>query len=672
MLLTVSVLATSVCIFTMPVKASGYDPTLFDPLDCTPLTGYPVEELEEGVQVYGAYPSSEEYWWSYTSKDKNTMRAEYEAAVANVIAGVQPYWTDEQKLLYLHDYLVLNAEYGYPIVNGQSSYLGQSAYSNLVLHKSVCDGYARAFYDIANRLGIETYDVVGDAMNHAWNLVVLNGKHYYVDCTFDDGTNDPNRADHTYFLLSQSVLAQDHTGYDWSVTPYFNVGVNGSTLVYGRYNDTDYDNAVWRDSSGEIANFDGYSVCYLSDGSYGIVERISSDLKSYREMGRFEKRFPATAPHLYFWNQKLIIEDVSEIYSYSLTNNSFVRILDIVEAQTDYYAYIDNVSIVGSELYYDAFNSWSSTLVRKGCIDLNEEASYYSWVFDEDYFLSNNADHITIQNGQVIWVTNYDYGYRGYRYYDSLLDCFLDAGMDEGLQGCAGFNLDDYKTANPQLEAQYGDDNKAYYYYYLDYGRRGLDPHNITVPEQSEEDNSDDNNNSNNENNNNNNTDDNNQNDNNNNSQNDLSVFDVPEGCAMQARMYNPGSGEHFYTGSSEEAQNLIDAGWTLEGPGFITPTVGIPIYRLYSDRYGDHFYTTDVNERDTYVAAGWALEGSNNGIAFPSADALTGVPMYRVHNPNAYSENKAGAHHFTASWEEVQNLVRKGWVYEGVAWFSL
>lgn len=241
--------------------------------------------------------------------------------------------------------------------------------------------------------------------------------------------------------------------------------------------------------------------------------------------------------------------------------------------------------------------------------------------------------------------------------------------MDEGLQGCAGFNLDDYKTANPQLEAQYGDDNKAYYYYYLDYGRKGLDSHNITVPEQSEEDNSDDNNNSNNGNNN---TDDNNQNDNNNNSQNDLSVFDVPEGCAMQARMYNPGSGEHFYTGSSEEAQNLIDAGWTLEGPGFITPTVGISIYRLYSDRYGDHFYTTDVNERDTYVAAGWALEGSNNGIAFPSADALTGVPMYRVHNPNAYSENKAGAHHFTASWEEVQNLVRKGWVYEGVAWFSL
>ncbi len=152
----------------------------------------------------------------------------------------------------------------------------------------------------------------------------------------------------------------------------------------------------------------------------------------------------------------------------------------------------------------------------------------------------------------------------------------------------------------------------------------------------------------------------------------DFSIFNVADGCAMQARMYNPNSGEHFYTGSIEEVQNLINAGWDFEGPGFITPTVGIPIYRLYSEEHGDHFYTTDENERDLLVADGWKLEGENNGIAFPSASAGEGVPMYRLMNPNAYPSGKAGAHHFTAGLDEVENLKNAGWIFEGIAWYSL
>ncbi len=157
-----------------------------------------------------------------------------------------------------------------------------------------------------------------------------------------------------------------------------------------------------------------------------------------------------------------------------------------------------------------------------------------------------------------------------------------------------------------------------------------------------------------------------------NNNQNKFSIFDVPAGCAMQARMYNPNSGEHFYTGSIEEVQNLINSGWNFEGPGFITPTMGIPIYRLYSDKYGDHFYTTDEAEKNALVAEGWKLEGENDGIAFPSADKSSGVPMYRLNNPNAYPNGEAGAHHFTTSMQEVHNLEAAGWRYEGIAWYSL
>ena len=159
---------------------------------------------------------------------------------------------------------------------------------------------------------------------------------------------------------------------------------------------------------------------------------------------------------------------------------------------------------------------------------------------------------------------------------------------------------------------------------------------------------------------------------NNNNNQYDFSIFNVAEGRAMQARMYNPNSGEHFYTGSIEEVQNLINAGWNFEGSGFITPTTGIPIYRLYSEEHGDHFYTTNEAEVELLLNDGWELEGDNNGIAFPSADASQGIPMYRLHNPNAYNNNESGAHHFTTSMEEVHNLEAAGWEFEGTAWYSL
>ena len=151
----------------------------------------------------------------------------------------------------------------------------------------------------------------------------------------------------------------------------------------------------------------------------------------------------------------------------------------------------------------------------------------------------------------------------------------------------------------------------------------------------------------------------------------DFSQFVAPEGCVFQFRLYNPNSGEHFYTGSQVEAENLVRVGWNFEGSGFITPTVGPAIYRLYSAEHGDHFYTTSVAERDELLAEGWTLDG-DTGIAFPSATAETGRPMYRLYNPNAYPNGEAGAHHFTMSWEEVQNLVAVGWQYEFVAWYSV
>lgn len=133
---------------------------------------------------------------------------------------------------------------------------------------------------------------------------------------------------------------------------------------------------------------------------------------------------------------------------------------------------------------------------------------------------------------------------------------------------------------------------------------------------------------------------------------------------AMMYRLYNPNSGEHFYTGSIEERTNLVNAGWIFEGNGWEAPLEGgYPVYRLYNLNAGDHHYTTSAEEKNDLIAVGWQYEG----IAWNSASP-DNAPLYRLYNPNAQS----GSHHYTMSGEERDNLVSVGWRYEGIGWFGL
>lgn len=56
-------------------------------------------------------------------------------------------------------------------------------------------------------------------------------------------------------------------------------------------------------------------------------------------------------------------------------------------------------------------------------------------------------------------------------------------------------------------------------------------------------------------------------------------------------RMYNPNSGEHFYTADTNERDSLCGNGWASEGIGWVAPTSGNPIYRLYNNpRAGEQY----------------------------------------------------------------------------------
>lgn len=125
-------------------------------------------------------------------------------------------------------------------------------------------------------------------------------------------------------------------------------------------------------------------------------------------------------------------------------------------------------------------------------------------------------------------------------------------------------------------------------------------------------------------------------------------------------RLYNPNSGEHFYTIDENEKNYLASIGWKYEGIGWYSSNVGEDVYRLYNSNVGDHHYTKDINEVNYLCGLGWKLEGA----AFCS-DGFS--PIYRRYNSNA----DAGAHFFTADRNEGNYLVSIGWHDEAVAFYG-
>lgn len=133
-------------------------------------------------------------------------------------------------------------------------------------------------------------------------------------------------------------------------------------------------------------------------------------------------------------------------------------------------------------------------------------------------------------------------------------------------------------------------------------------------------------------------------------------------------RAYNPNNGDHLFTTSLKEYNEVVDKGWAPEGLAWNAATEEDgtkPVYRLYNPNSGEHFYTDSEKEYNEVAAAGWNKEG----IAFYSAASEDGVKIFRSFNPNATGP---GSHMFTDSEKEYNELTAAGWSPEGVAFYGI
>lgn len=117
--------------------------------------------------------------------------------------------TDEEIVLAYHEYLTSSVAYAYEAylsgsLGGKHEY---DMYGALVNHSAVCQGYAETMFYFLRKAGLPCAIASSKNINHAWNIVKLNGKWYHIDATWDDPVWDmPGRSLHTYFLVSFDTM----------------------------------------------------------------------------------------------------------------------------------------------------------------------------------------------------------------------------------------------------------------------------------------------------------------------------------------------------------------------------------------------------------------------------------------------------------------------------------
>ena len=142
-------------------------------------------------------------------------RTQLDAAITHGLTWISEDMSDEERALALHDYLNSVCKYdheGYE--SGTLTVPSQSAWGALVDGIAVCSGYARAYQLLCRAVGIECVYVVSEEMNHAWNVIKIDGAWYHVDTCWDDIEALAVSRDH--FLKSDEAMAAGgYSGWDF-------------------------------------------------------------------------------------------------------------------------------------------------------------------------------------------------------------------------------------------------------------------------------------------------------------------------------------------------------------------------------------------------------------------------------------------------------------------------
>ncbi|RKM62123.1 hypothetical protein D6855_01490 [Butyrivibrio sp. CB08] len=159
----------------------------------------------------------------YDEAEVKSRQTQINEAVNKCLAGAPATPDEYYKVKYVYEYIIKNTEYDKDAPDNQN------LCSVFIGGRSVCNGYAKATQYLLNKMGVKCTFVTGmvttksgQQFRHAWNLVLCNGVHYYLDVTWGDASYqtasgesaDPSllpEVNYDYLNVTTEEILRQHT-----------------------------------------------------------------------------------------------------------------------------------------------------------------------------------------------------------------------------------------------------------------------------------------------------------------------------------------------------------------------------------------------------------------------------------------------------------------------------
>lgn len=190
--------------------------------------------------------------------------------------GINPNWSDLQKIIYIHD--VLKRTIMYDPKFKEKGTKETSTLRGLLTRKGVCAGYSTTFKEMLDRQGITCHIVF--SKDHAWNIFKLDDKYYPLDLTWNN-TNfrkgDFNS--HSFFANDVEQFNRQHV-------------VENLDPLYGKYPELHFldPNLINTISSQMVRDNEYESSTYKGrrkDGSMYLVSQVGKATINGRDYFRY-------------------------------------------------------------------------------------------------------------------------------------------------------------------------------------------------------------------------------------------------------------------------------------------------------------------------------------------------------------------------------------------------
>ncbi|MGN0660903.1 MAG: transglutaminase domain-containing protein [Oscillospiraceae bacterium] len=152
--------------------------------------------------------------WSYTSSSKeehDRLISDFKAAANRLLEQVDPNQSEQLRAQALYHAFCKSITYDYDVAESHNNVEAYYAYTK---GRGVCTTFACALSQLFAQIGIESTVASGSTASgdgHVWNTVVIDGKMYFCDSTYELSWNDGSA--YAYFGMTLQDRLNDGSGF---------------------------------------------------------------------------------------------------------------------------------------------------------------------------------------------------------------------------------------------------------------------------------------------------------------------------------------------------------------------------------------------------------------------------------------------------------------------------